>query len=100
MHPSAEVAHPGTFRGVVETIPYFKDLGVTSLELLPVQEFDELENRAQGSRYGEAAPNYWGYNTIAFFAPKGRYSSFGLGRAGRSPSSSKWCAPCTRRASR
>ena len=44
MHESADVQHPGTFLGVAEMIPYFKDLGVTSLELLPVQEFDYFEN--------------------------------------------------------
>ena len=76
-HPSSKVAHPGTFRGVVETIPYLKDLGVTALELLPVQEFDELENPHVNPITGERLQNYWGYSTISFFAPKGRYSSAG-----------------------
>ncbi len=77
MHPSAGVAHPGTFRGVIEKIPYLKDLGITALELLPVQEFDELENTRLNPRTGARLQNYWGYNTITFFAPKGRYSSAG-----------------------
>ncbi len=77
MHPSAEAAHPGTFRGVVEKIPYLKDLGVTAVELLPVQEFDELENTRVNPRTGERLSNYWGYSTISFFAPKGRYASSG-----------------------
>ena len=77
MHPSSGVAHPGTFRGVVEKIPYLKDLGVTAVELLPVQEFDELENTRVNARTGARLQNYWGYNTISFFAPKGRYSSSG-----------------------
>jgi isoamylase len=77
LSPTSGVAHPGTFRGVMEKIPYLKDLGVTALELLPVQEFDELENTRVNPRTGERLQNYWGYNTISFFAPKGRYSSAG-----------------------
>jgi glycogen operon protein len=80
MHPSSAglgVRHPGTFRGVIEMIPYFRDLGVTALELLPVQEFDELENPRLNPLTGERLANYWGYSTISFFAPKGRYSASG-----------------------
>jgi isoamylase len=80
MHPSSRamgVRHPGTYRGVVEMIPYLQNLGVTALELLPVQEFDELENRRLDPLTGERLQNYWGYNTMSFFAPKGRYSSSG-----------------------
>lgn len=42
MHPSSGAAHPGTFLGVAEKIPYLKELGVTSVELMPVAEFDEV----------------------------------------------------------
>ena len=77
LSPTSGVAHPGTFRGVIEKIPYLRDLGITALELLPVQEFDELENTRVNPRTGERLQNYWGYNTITFFAPKGRYSSAG-----------------------
>ncbi len=77
LSPTSGVAHPGTFRGVMEKIPYLQDLGITALELLPVQEFDELENTRVNHRTGERLQNYWGYNTITFFAPKGRYSSTG-----------------------
>jgi isoamylase len=77
LHPSSGVRHPGTFRGVAEKIPYLKDLGITAVELLPVQEFDELENELVNPRTGERLQNYWGYSTISFFAPKGRYSSAG-----------------------
>ena len=77
LSPTSGAAHPGTFRGVVEKIPYLVDLGITALELLPVQEFDELENPRVNPRTGERLQNYWGYNTISFFAPKGRYSSSG-----------------------
>ena len=77
MHPSSGVKNPGTFRGVAEMIPYFKDLGITAVELLPVQEFDELSNPLINPRSGQRLQNYWGYDTISFFAPKGRYSSSG-----------------------
>ncbi len=77
MDKSAGAAHPGTFRGVTERIPYFKDLGITALELLPVQEFDEHDNARVNPLTGEPLSNYWGYNTISFFAPKGRYASTG-----------------------
>ena len=77
LHPSSGVAHPGTFLGVVESIPRLKSLGVTSLELLPVQEFDELENPRLNPLTGERLTNYWGYSTIAFFAPKARYAASG-----------------------
>ncbi len=76
-HPSANVKHPGTYRGIVEMIPYFKELGITSLELLPIQEFDEYENHRSNPFTGEKLQNYWGYSPIAFFAPKGSYANSG-----------------------
>jgi len=76
-HHSSGVEHPGTFRGVTEKIPYFREMGVTALELLPVQEFDELENTHVNPSTGERLQNYWGYATLSFFAPKGRYASAG-----------------------
>ena len=75
IHPSSRVAHPGTFRGVVDKIPYFKELGVTAVELLPVQEFNEDELDTSNPVTGQPLKNYWGYSTIAFFAPKARYAS-------------------------
>jgi glycogen operon protein len=75
MNANSGVEHPGTYRGVIEKIPFFKDLGVTSLEFLPIQEFNEREISAQNPRTGEALKNYWGYSTVAFFAPKGSYAS-------------------------
>ena len=74
-HPSGGFAAPGTYRAVIETIPYLKELGVTSLELLPVNEFDENESDRKNPRTGELLKNYWGYSTMAFFAPKLTYSS-------------------------
>jgi isoamylase len=76
-HPRSGVAHPGTFKGVTEKIPHLTELGVTAVELLPVQEFDECEVTATNPLTGERLQNYWGYSTISFFAPKGRYSSSG-----------------------
>lgn len=73
-HSSSRHPHAGTYRGVIDSIPYLKDLGITSLELLPINEFDENENTRTNPRTGEALKNYWGYSTIAFFAPKATYS--------------------------
>jgi isoamylase len=77
LHGSAEVKHPGTYRGAMEMIPYLKDLGITSVEFLPIQEFDEFEIPRHNPLTGERLTNYWGYNTIAFFAPKGSYAADG-----------------------
>ena len=75
--PSSRVSCPGTYRGVIEKIPYFLELGISSLEFLPVMEFNENENTHRNPVTGEKLKNYWGYSTIAFFAPKGGYSSSG-----------------------
>ena len=74
-HPNSGVEHPGTYRGVIEKIPFFKDLGITSLEFLPVQEFNENENHQSNPRTGKRLKNFWGYSTAAFFAPKGSYAA-------------------------
>jgi glycogen operon protein len=73
IHPSSMVGQPGTFRGVVEKIPYFKELGITALEFLPIQEFNEHETPNINPTTGTPLVNYWGYSTIAFFAPKATY---------------------------
>jgi isoamylase len=75
IHPSSGAAHPGTFLGVVDMIPYFQDLGITTVELMPVQEFNERERERRNPLTGEALRNYWGYNPVAFFAPKESYGS-------------------------
>jgi glycogen operon protein len=69
--PSSGVRHPGTFAGIVEKIPYLRELGVTAVELMPVCQFDELEER----RTGPSGPlsNYWGYSTVGFLAPHAAY---------------------------
>lgn len=69
-HPSSRVSHPGTYLGFAENIPYLKDLGINAVELLPVHEFyveDFLVKRGLS--------NYWGYNTLGFFAPAWSYGS-------------------------
>jgi glycogen operon protein len=74
-HHNSGVKYPGTYCGVIEKIPYLKDLGVTSLEFLPVQEFNENEIPNHNPRTGEKLNNYWGYSTVSFFAPKGSYAA-------------------------
>ncbi|MDR2922621.1 MAG: glycogen debranching protein GlgX [Treponema sp.] len=74
-HPGSGVRHPGTYRGVIEKIPYLKDLGITSLELLPIQEFNERELDRRNPLSSEPLVNYWGYSTVAFFAPKNSYAA-------------------------
>jgi isoamylase len=75
MHPSSEVQHPGTYKGVIEKIPYFKELGITAVELMPVQEFMEDNGNRIDTITGDSLKNYWGYNPLLFFAPHGKYSS-------------------------
>jgi glycogen operon protein len=76
-HASSGVADPGTYAGLIEKIPYLKRLGVNCLELLPVFEFDEFENSRVNPDTGERLLNYWGYSTVAFFAPKAGYAATG-----------------------
>ena len=73
-HDSAAVAHPGSFRGVAEKIPYLQELGITAVELLPVTEFDEADNFRKNPLTGEALHNFWGYHPLSFFAPKAAYA--------------------------
>jgi isoamylase len=74
IHSSSEVEHPGTFAGLTEKIPYLQDLGVTAIELMPVLEFNENESQILNPTTGEKLKNYWGYNPVAFFAPKQSYT--------------------------
>ena len=72
-HESSGVAHPGTFAGLKEKLPYLLELGVNAIELMPIFEFDE----AQDNRVvdGEQLYNYWGYSTVSFFAPNTSYAA-------------------------
>jgi isoamylase len=74
IHASSKAVHPGTFTGLTEKIPYLKDLGVTAIELMPVLEFNENESQRLNPITGERLKNYWGYNPVAYFAPKQSYS--------------------------
>jgi len=69
-HPSSGLPQEkrGTYAGLIEKIPYLKDLGITAVELLPVYQFDE-----QDCPPGHV--NYWGYAPVSFFAPHQSYSS-------------------------
>ncbi|MBI5256142.1 MAG: glycogen debranching protein GlgX [Burkholderiales bacterium] len=73
-HPSSGLAPElrGTYAGLVQKIPYLKDLGITAVELLPVFQFDEQDAPA-------GLTNYWGYSPMSFFAPHGGYSRCGSG---------------------
>ena len=73
----------GTFAGIREKIPYLKELGVNSIELMPIYEFDEFENSRPNPETGELLLNYWGYSTVGFFAPKAGFAATGkLGMQG------------------
>lgn len=73
MHESSGVESKGTYAGLRQKIPYLKDLGVNAVELMPVFEFDEMESTRIVD--GERLYNYWGYNTVCFFAPNTSYTS-------------------------
>lgn len=77
IHPSSGVEHRGTYRGLVEKIPYLKELGVTAVELMPVYEFNDGQIPSINPQTGKPLRNYWGYDPVAFFAPKASYSSAG-----------------------
>ena len=77
VHPSAKTGNPGTYAGLIEKIPYLKKLGITSLELLPIHEFNEMEYFLEnGAR--KNLRNFWGYSTRAFFAPMSRFAAAGI----------------------
>lgn len=67
------VAHPGTFAGILEKLPHLLALGINAVELMPVFEFNELEDARIID--GKTLYNYWGYNTVSFFSPNTSYSS-------------------------
>lgn len=72
-HPSSGVEHKGTYAGLKEKIPYLKELGINAVELMPIFEFDECMDvrEVNGNRLLE----YWGYNTVSFFAPNTSYAA-------------------------
>lgn len=99
-HGSSKVKHKGTFAGIIEKIPYLKELGITAVELMPAYEFDEIEAVQTASspmdymkeRYVDIAEitdagaeekqtkepsklNYWGFKKAYYFAPKSSYAA-------------------------
>lgn len=72
-HDSSGVKNRGTFAGLMEKIPYLKELGVNAVELMPIFEFDETMNAREVN--GNRLLEYWGYNTVSFFAPNTSYTS-------------------------
>jgi len=76
-HPSSNTRNPGTYAGIIEKIPYLKKLGINCVELLPIFEFDEFI-KIRGpiiNISGDHMKNYWGYDPLAYFAPKAGYAS-------------------------
>lgn len=69
---SSGVSAPGTFAGLKDKILYLKDLGINAVELMPIFEFDEMESARVVD--GVQLYNYWGYNTVSFFAPNTSYA--------------------------
>ena len=70
---SSGVKNPGTFAGLMEKLPYLKSLGVNAIELMPIFEFDEMQDYREVD--GQKLYNYWGYSTVSFFAPNTSYAS-------------------------
>ena len=68
---SSGCKHPGTYLGVIEKIPYLKSLGVTAVELMPIHEFPIMD-MVTGKT--PTRGNYWGYDSMAFFAPHRGYA--------------------------
>ena len=82
VHPSSEVDCPGTFQALAQKIPYLKELGITAVEVLPIQDFDASRCSARDPATGQPLRNYWGYDApIAVFAPNSAYC--GSGDAGQ-----------------
>ncbi|MBN1115447.1 MAG: glycogen-debranching protein, partial [Oligoflexia bacterium] len=74
MNPNSAVEHAGTFRGIIEKIPYLKELGVTAVELMPVHFFDDKNILRHGPKK-QPLKNYWGYDPVAFSSLHSNYAS-------------------------
>ena len=72
-HPSSGVQHRGTFSGLMEKIPYLKELGINAVELMPIFEFDETMNSRTVD--DKQLLECWGYNTVGFFSPNSSYAA-------------------------
>jgi isoamylase len=74
-HSSSGVKNKGTFLGIIEKIPHLVDLGINAVELLPVTEFNEMENRLRHPSTHKKMYNYWGYSPVSFFSLMNRYAT-------------------------
>lgn len=80
-HASSKVKNKGTYAGVIEKIPYLKELGITAVELMPVFEFEEVQKWTENDKNSLYNPqfngkvNYWGYGKGMYFAPKASYAA-------------------------
>ena len=72
---SSHVTNPGTYSGMTERLDYLQELGITAIELLPIFEFNELEYYTPIPGTDLYRYNFWGYSTVAFFAPMARFAS-------------------------
>lgn len=74
-HKSSNTKYPGTFLGIIEKIPYLKSLGINAIELLPIFEFNECENKLKNPKTQKRLHNFWGYSTVNFFCPMNRFAA-------------------------
>ena len=74
-HTSSGVKNKGTFLGLIEKIPHLVELGINAVELLPVVEFNEMENKLRSLSTQEKLYNYWGYSPVNFFSLMNRYAT-------------------------
>ncbi|XP_020265322.1 isoamylase 1, chloroplastic isoform X2 [Asparagus officinalis] len=82
-HDSSKTDFPGTYLGAIDKLDHLKELGVNCIELMPSQEFNEMEYFNYSSLPGESKLNFWGYSTVNYFSPMMRYSSSGETNCGR-----------------
>ncbi|KAI3845766.1 hypothetical protein MKW98_016525 [Papaver atlanticum] len=81
-HESSMTSSPGTYLGVVEKLDHLKELRINCIELMPCQEYNELEYFSYNSVLGNYKMNFWGYSTVNYFSPMIRYSSAGIRNCG------------------